>query len=513
MNEILTQLVIPLIGAFVIGLVVGYMFFRAGRSAADKADPSVDSLHQDLLKKSGEADAYKTRAAEFRALLSKRDAMVAERDHYLAELEGRLRATEAELVSQRMSNSGNHSIVSVDTTNPVGARTLSAAVLEEERISERGDVSAMLVSEEVLLEDPATAAAGVSSQRDTDGFIDLREEAADEFDWDEDESPVGGQRGLTDAENQAEAAADELFEGVSSRLDPPLPRPAMRASGSAPHSGGARSGAHVADRPSSTAPAANRGSAPVGHSTAEHPHVPTAPVVGPISPAVNDEVDPADVTLESPVDTAWLLRKQTERRQVGEPASIAEAESRRAPADTRRAESVEPPSPSPSRPTVPARGNTPTGPADSADDSFGGGVALLEAPDRNEDADGLPYEPVRLLPVQDEAASEDASSAGRPDDAFDEDDDPQAADVTAERLFVAEFDESDDLVQIVGIGPKINSMLHERGITTYRQVAQLTQAQQEELDEALGAFRGRIERQGWVSQAYRLHQEKYDRSL
>ena len=62
-------------------------------------------------------------------------------------------------------------------------------------------------------------------------------------------------------------------------------------------------------------------SAPVGHSTAEHPHVPTAPVVGPISPAVADEVDPADVTLESPVDTAWLLRKQTERRQVGEPAS------------------------------------------------------------------------------------------------------------------------------------------------------------------------------------------------
>ena len=56
-------------------------------------------------------------------------------------------------------------------------------------------------------------------------------------------------------------------------------------------------------------------------------------------------------------------------------------------------------------------------------------------------------------------------------------------------------------------------MLYERGITTYRQVAQLTQAQQEELDEALGAFRGRIERQGWVSQAYRLHQEKYDRSL
>ena len=104
MEQVLIQLVIPLIGAFIIGLIVGYMFFKTGRSQRSSANTSdVESLRQELLNKSNEADGFKARAAEFRALLSKRDAMVAERDNYLAELEGRLRATEAEVVSLRMS--------------------------------------------------------------------------------------------------------------------------------------------------------------------------------------------------------------------------------------------------------------------------------------------------------------------------------------------------------------------------------------------------------------------------
>ena len=104
MEQVLIQLVIPLIGAFIIGLIVGYMFFKTGRSQRASANTSdVESLRQELLNKSNEADGFKARAAEFRALLSKRDAMVAERDNYLAELEGRLRATEAEVVSLRMS--------------------------------------------------------------------------------------------------------------------------------------------------------------------------------------------------------------------------------------------------------------------------------------------------------------------------------------------------------------------------------------------------------------------------
>ena len=52
-NEILTQLVIPLIGAFVIGLVVGYMFFRAGRSAVSEYGPLFDGLAGHLLAQNG----------------------------------------------------------------------------------------------------------------------------------------------------------------------------------------------------------------------------------------------------------------------------------------------------------------------------------------------------------------------------------------------------------------------------------------------------------------------------
>ncbi|MDZ4699864.1 MAG: hypothetical protein SH809_09185 [Rhodothermales bacterium] len=67
----------------------------------------------------------------------------------------------------------------------------------------------------------------------------------------------------------------------------------------------------------------------------------------------------------------------------------------------------------------------------------------------------------------------------------------------------------DDLKKIYGIGPVIERRLGEIEITTYRQIAHLTEAEIERIGEHLNYFPGRIERDGWLDSARRLHQDKY----
>jgi predicted flap endonuclease-1-like 5' DNA nuclease len=62
----------------------------------------------------------------------------------------------------------------------------------------------------------------------------------------------------------------------------------------------------------------------------------------------------------------------------------------------------------------------------------------------------------------------------------------------------------DDLTMIKGIGPKIAAILDAQGINSYRQLAELDDAQIEALGEALGSFRGRIHRDDWVGAAQRM---------
>lgn len=71
-----------------------------------------------------------------------------------------------------------------------------------------------------------------------------------------------------------------------------------------------------------------------------------------------------------------------------------------------------------------------------------------------------------------------------------------------------EVGEADDLKRIKGIGPKIESILNDEGITTFRQVAELDDETIDRLGETLGAFRGRIERDDWVGSARRLLGER-----
>jgi predicted flap endonuclease-1-like 5' DNA nuclease len=67
----------------------------------------------------------------------------------------------------------------------------------------------------------------------------------------------------------------------------------------------------------------------------------------------------------------------------------------------------------------------------------------------------------------------------------------------------------DDLKLIVGVGPVLERMLQQLGITTYRQIARWSERDIGEFDAKLPEFPGRIRRDAWVTQARELHQSKY----
>jgi predicted flap endonuclease-1-like 5' DNA nuclease len=71
----------------------------------------------------------------------------------------------------------------------------------------------------------------------------------------------------------------------------------------------------------------------------------------------------------------------------------------------------------------------------------------------------------------------------------------------------------DDLKLIVGVGPVLERMLHQLGVTTYRQIARWTERDIDEFDARLPEFPGRIRRDGWVTQARELHLSKFGELL
>lgn len=71
----------------------------------------------------------------------------------------------------------------------------------------------------------------------------------------------------------------------------------------------------------------------------------------------------------------------------------------------------------------------------------------------------------------------------------------------------------DDLKLIVGIGPVLERMLQQLGVSRYRQIARWSERDIDEFDARLAEFPGRIRRDGWVTQARALHQSKYGETL
>lgn len=73
--------------------------------------------------------------------------------------------------------------------------------------------------------------------------------------------------------------------------------------------------------------------------------------------------------------------------------------------------------------------------------------------------------------------------------------------------------DADDLKQIKGIGPVIEQTLNELGVTTFRQIALLSETQIDQVARALKVFPDRMRRDDWMAQARELHAEKYDTSI
>ena len=68
-------------------------------------------------------------------------------------------------------------------------------------------------------------------------------------------------------------------------------------------------------------------------------------------------------------------------------------------------------------------------------------------------------------------------------------------------------DEVDDLKQISGVGPALETKLNEAGIYTFAQIAGWKKAQVAAFDDLL-SFKGRIERDEWIKRAKELQKEK-----
>lgn len=69
------------------------------------------------------------------------------------------------------------------------------------------------------------------------------------------------------------------------------------------------------------------------------------------------------------------------------------------------------------------------------------------------------------------------------------------------------LDYTDDLKIISGVGPKLEKMLHEFGITTFYQLSQLDNEGINALNEKIEFFPGRMERDNWIGQAEELHKK------
>lgn len=104
-------------------------------------------------------------------------------------------------------------------------------------------------------------------------------------------------------------------------------------------------------------------------------------------------------------------------------------------------------------------------------------------------ADAIVEEPAAAPAVKAEPEAEAEEKADAEADAKAEQKEKAAADADA-----------DDLTQINGIGPVIAGKLNAQGITSFKQIAELTAEDISRIDEELN-FKGRIEREEWVKQA------------
>ena len=106
-------------------------------------------------------------------------------------------------------------------------------------------------------------------------------------------------------------------------------------------------------------------------------------------------------------------------------------------------------------------------------------------------------------------------SAHRRRDAGDGSDDPapdSAVPVDEEKVASGE-NGSDDLTLIKGIGNGMARVLKTMGISTYRDLAEISESEVDRLDALVGGARDRFERNDWVGSARSQHAAKYGERL
>ena len=117
---------------------------------------------------------------------------------------------------------------------------------------------------------------------------------------------------------------------------------------------------------------------------------------------------------------------------------------------------------------------------------------LAPVPERRPEPEVM-AEPVPM-PGLDESAS--------PDQTADEEQHPDSVSAPAPAAFAPAMPPAgDDLSKIKGLGPKLQTLLPTLGLSTYAQIAALSEADLAALDAKLGPFAGRPARDGWVEQA------------
>ncbi|WP_242128347.1 hypothetical protein [Sphingobium sp. Sx8-8] len=78
---------------------------------------------------------------------------------------------------------------------------------------------------------------------------------------------------------------------------------------------------------------------------------------------------------------------------------------------------------------------------------------------------------------------------------------PAPGPIPASPAVAAPVEEADDLLKLKGVGPKLNMLLIELGVTRYAQIAGWSETDIAAIDARLGNFKGRPVRDQWVDQA------------
>jgi len=166
--------------------------------------------------------------------------------------------------------------------------------------------------------------------------------------------------------------------------------------------------------------------------------------------------NPVEAALEAPVEEAPVAEAPVEKAAA--PEAVVEAPAAAAPVEAPAAEApVEAP--------------------------------VAEAPVEAPVAEAPVEAPVAEAPVEEAPAAEAPAKEAPKSEASEEG-----------ALFETPKGDGDDLKKISGVGPVLETKLHELGITQFAQIAGFSPEDIEKVDTRLN-FKGRIERDGWIAQA------------